>query len=271
MRIGNLAAALLFGPLVACGDGGGGGSVTAPSPTPTSISISPATDLLKIKAVENFTATAISSSGSNAVTASWRSDNPSVVTIDSAGRATAVASGTATVIADYQGLSASRLLRVVPDYHGNWRGNARLLACEDDGDWDGICDDMGIGELDTIAILVTQQNTGVSGTLDVGGMAGAVTGTIAMDGTLTLSGTFTVPVEGVLFDISVVEWQTMSSDNARMNGRLALTMKTQLLTGQVRLQAELVNVNKSATLGATRPAAPGAVSRMISRAAKRRS
>ena len=271
MRLDSFTAALLLTGLAACGGSGGGGSVTGPSPTPTSLSISPATDLLKLKSSESFTATAASSSGSTTVSPTWRSDNQSVVTIDTAGRATAVGSGTATIIAEHQGLTATRLLRVVPDYQGNWRGQARLLACEATGDWGGACDGMGVGELDTLTLFATQQNTGVSGALDVGGIAGNVSGTIAMDGSLSLTGTFTIPVEGLLMEIAVNEWQTMSTDNAQMTGRLRLTIKNQLLAGQMRVQAELVNVNKSATFRATSEPSLGALAKMLRRVATRRS
>jgi hypothetical protein len=269
MRVDSFAAALFLTGLVACG-GGGGGSATGPSPTPTSLSISPATEFLKLRAGENFTATAASSSGSTTVAATWRSDNQSVVTIDSTGRATAVSSGAATIIAEYQGLSASRLLRVVPDYAGNWRGHARLLVCDDTGDWETACDDMGVGELDTFTLIATQQNAAINGTLDIGGMAGSVTGTIATDGTLAVTGTYTIPVQGLLMEIAVSDWQTISTDNSRMTGRMTLTVKTQLLQGQLRLQAELVDVNKSASFRATSEPAPGALAKMLSRAAKRR-
>ena len=151
MKARNLVVVALLTTMVACG-GKGGGSPTAPSaptPTITGLSITPATDLIKIKASESFTATATFSDGSSRpVPATWGTDTPGVATIDSSGRATGVASGQATIFADYPGAQrATRLLRVVPDYHGRWRGDWSVTACAEEGDWRGVCREFTIGSL----------------------------------------------------------------------------------------------------------------------------
>lgn len=275
MRVRNFASAvLLLGPLVACGGGssGGGGTPTSPGATPTSITISPGTDLLKLKGTENFTATAAMSNGSSsAVTPNWRSDNTSVLTIEASGRATGVSSGNATIIAEHQGLSATRLVRVVPDYQGSWRGEISMRSCEDDGEWEGTCAELSAGDRDTLSLAVTQQGATVTATLDLGGFAGPVTGSIATDGTLTLSGTYSSTLDGFPFQVSVVEWQSVSTDNARMTGRGSFTMRTALLTGQARLNVDLVGVNKSsATLAASPRPGRGELANAVSRAIRRR-
>jgi hypothetical protein len=274
MRARNFASAsLLLVPLMACGGSGkSGGSPTSPGATMTSLSIAPATELLKLKATENFTATATLSNGSSTVvTPAWRSDNAAVLTIESGGRATAVASGTATIIAEHQGLSVTRLLRVVPDYQGSWRGDISMRSCEDEGDWEGACEELSTGDRDTISIAATQQGAAVSATLDLGGFAGPVVGTIATDGTLSLSGTYSSTMDGFPFQISVVEWQSASTDNSRMTGHASFTMRTTALNGQARLNVDLIGVNKTGpTLAAQPPVPGGELGRLLHRALLRR-
>ena len=259
MRVRDLtAAALLLGPLVACGgskgpDGGG------PGPTVTSITISPGTDMLKIKGTESYQATAAYTNGTTAaVTPAWRSDNPAVLTIEGSGRATANASGTATITAEHEGRSGTKLVRVVPDYGGNWRGIIVLRNCQAEGAaWAAGCAEMSPGELDTLSMAVTQQGAGITATLDLGGFAGPVTGSIAMDGTLSVTGTYSTTLEGFPIDFTVVEWQTMSTDNARMTGRGVFTMRSSMVPGQARLDFDLQNVSKSTTLNAPRDVGGG--------------
>ena len=255
MRARRLSAAALCGilftsgGLIACG-GGGGGSTTSPSATVTSLGISPGTDTLKLRASESFTANATMSNGTtNVVTATWRSDNTSVATIDSTGRATGVASGRATITAEYQGLSANRTLRVVPDYQGTWRGFLSMRSCSATGDWQlaDVCGDLTAGDQDTLSLTLSQQSANVSGTIDIGGFAGPITGTIADNGSLSLTGLYNTSYDGFPVQIGVSDWQTMSSDNSRMTGRFVFTVRSQpALSGDVRVETDLVDVNKTA-------------------------
>jgi hypothetical protein len=111
---------------------------------------------------------------------------------------------------------------------------------------------MSPGELDTLSMAVTQQGAGITATLDLGGFAGPVTGSIAMDGTLSVTGTYSSTLEGFPIDFTVVEWQTMSTDNARMTGRGVFSMRSSMVPGQARLDFDLQNVSKSTTLNAPR-------------------
>lgn len=270
MRLRDFAAAaLLLGPLVACGGSKEPGPGPGPSPSVTSIAISPGTDMLKIKGTENYVATAAYSNGTTAtVTPTWRSDNPAVLTIEGGGRATANASGTATIIAEHEGRSGTKLVRVVPDYGGSWRGYMSLRNCQGDGAWAAGCAEIAPGDLDTISMAVTQQGAGITATLDLGGFAGPVTGSIAMDGALSVTGTYSTTMDGFPIDIAVVEWQTMSTDNARMTGRASFTMRSSVAPGQARLDFDLLNVSKSTTLNAPRDAG-GELARAFRRVIRR--
>lgn len=241
-------SALAVVAISACGGGGGSGSTpTTPSPSLATLSITPATDLIKIKGTETFTATGSFSDGtSRAVEATWGSDNTAVATV-SGGRVTGVAPGQATIFADYQGQRATRLLRVVPDYHGRWSGDHRQTACVEEGDWKGVCKEFFPADsLYALTLAVTQTRDTVSSTVDFGdGVMGPVQGSIRMSGHLVLEGTFTVTSEGVPLEVTMSRWETLTTDNERMSGSLAATFRASGLQGSIRLECELRIVAKT--------------------------
>lgn len=246
----SIAAILLVGSLAGCGGGGSGGNPSAPAPTVTSLAITPATDMLRITGTETFVATAGMSNGtSNAVTASWRSSNPAAATIDSGGRSTTIASGTTSITAEYQGQSAApRELRVVPDYQGTWRGRLNVRQCTDDGDWRvaDFCRTIGTGDIDSISFALTQSRDSVTGTIDIGGFAGPATGSIATSGHLAFSGAYTTDFEGVPIHLAVSDGLAVSTDNTRMTGGLVFTFTSTMIAGRARVEADLLNVAKTA-------------------------
>lgn len=250
MHARNLVVVGLLSTTVACG--GGGGSPTAPPSTPTltGLSITPATDLVRIKANETFAANATFSDGSSrTVQSTWGSDAPGVATIESGGRVTGVASGQATIFADYQGQHATRLLRVLPDYQGRWQGDWSMSGCGDEGDWRGACGELALGSLWAIALEATQNRDAVNGTVDFGdNQPGQVAGTIRMSGHLVLSGTYTIVQDGLPFEFAVSDWETLTTDNDRMTGRFRLTMRVAGLQGSLRLDGELRVVAKTSAM-----------------------
>lgn len=230
--------------LSACG-GGGGGTPTTPSSALASLSLVPATDLIKIKGTETFTANGSFSDGTTrSVEATWGSDNTAVATV-SAGRATGVAAGQATIFADYQGQRATRLLRVVPDYHGRWSGDHRQTGCADEGDWKGACADFPNGDLYMLVLALTQTRDALTGTADFGEPGGAVRGSIRMSGHLGLEGSQVITDEGLTLELTLANWETLTTDNERMTGRFGLIFRATGLTGSLRLDCELRIMSKT--------------------------
>lgn len=93
-------------------------TVTAAAVTVTSISVSPSTASVAAGATQQFTANAIYSNGTtSALTSSvtWTSSNTAVATISSAGLATGVAAGTATITAAADGYTATATLTVTAE------------------------------------------------------------------------------------------------------------------------------------------------------------
>ena len=245
--------ACLLGALVFVGCGGDNkGNPGGPSGTSvaTGLTMSPATDLIKINGSETFALNAAMSDGSSrAVSGIWASDATAVATVDSSGRVTGRAAGEATISGDAQGLRATRRLRVVPDYQGDWRGGWAITACTADGDWGrgNICQALPTGALSAFRLTVTQSRDTVSGNVDFDEFPGPVQGTIRASGELELNGAFSVSDPELTLDATVLDWQSVTTDNQRMTGRFTLSLRTNGLQGAVRLGGDLRNVSKSAT------------------------
>ncbi|MGC1830933.1 MAG: IPT/TIG domain-containing protein [Candidatus Acidiferrales bacterium] len=94
------------------------GSPSGPSnPVLVSIAVTPANSSVPFGNTQQFAATGTYSDGSTqnlTSTASWSSSTPTVATINSAGLATGVAEGTATIAATFGGFSSSAVLSVAP-------------------------------------------------------------------------------------------------------------------------------------------------------------
>ena len=101
------------------GASGCGGSGLTPPTTPggkiTSIQIVPSTDVLKVGESASYSVDpTIVGSAPPGPPPSWSSTNLSIATIDPAGKVTAVAPGETSIRVLFRGLSATRLLRVLP-------------------------------------------------------------------------------------------------------------------------------------------------------------
>ena len=232
---------IVFALVAAVGCGKDESPTSPSSSTLASLSITPATDLITIKGSETFTVTGTYSDGSTrTVQATWGTDNAGIATVDASGRASGVASGQASIIADAQGQRATRLLRVVPDYHGRWRGDWQVTGCADEGDWRGACAEFPSQSLFGLSLVLSQTRDTVSGTTDFGDdLPGAVTGTIRMDGPLVLGGTYPVVLEEIPMEITVGSWETVTTDNERMTGRFRLTLRAAGLRGSIGIDGEV--------------------------------
>jgi Bacterial Ig-like domain (group 2) len=261
------------GTLIACSDGGNGGpGPTPPSQTPVSLAITPATDLIKIKGSETFTATVTYSNGTNGpAQAPWRSDAVSVATVDGSGRATGQASGMATIVAEFQGLTGTRLLRVVPDYQGRWTGRYALTGCSDDGDWRAadFCRELDLSGLYDLSLDLTQTRDAVSGNANFDDPIGPIQGTIRTSGHLPLNGTLRVESEGLVFEVVVSSFEGLTTDNERMTGTFDLTFRHAMLAGSARVACQIRALSKGGpTALVSRPSGAG-LGRLVRRVARR--
>ena len=236
----------------------------APTPTPTSVAITAGVDLMMLKGTTTFGLTATYSNGTTgAVQGTWRSDNQAVASVDSAGRVTAAGSGETAIVGQYQGLSATQRVRVVPDYQGRWNGDFRVSSCTADGDFQRInaCSPFAPEDLFVLTMGLSQNRDEVSGTSDFGDLPGPITGSIRTSGHLLLSAVFTVRDEDIVLDVSVPDWEALSIDNERMTGKFTLIFKASGAQGSLRLNCDLrIFAKTSATPAVVRT---GAIDRKL--------
>lgn len=139
---------------------------------------------------------------------------------------------------------------MLPQYAGTWQGAWRLGACANDGDWVGVCDEQPVGDLFGMTFVLTQARDTVTGTLDVlggGTTPGAVQGSIRLSGHLGLAGTFIVIVDGLPLEVTISDWETLTTDNARMTGRFWIVFRAAGLQGSVRWEADMQVVTRTAS------------------------
>lgn len=246
----NVSTCVLLACTVAlfgCGaDGNGNGGV---SRIPTSLSLSPNTDLITINSSESYRVAVNYDTGTSEFVSTgvtWGSDAPTVATVDASGLVRGLTSGWATVFADYQGLRGTRRLRVLPDYQGRWEGDWVVTACRESGDWAGTCaESFPAGEIFGLTVVVNQTRDVVTGTTDFGdNLPGPVTGSIDDAGVLSVSGTYTIEVEGIRLELTVTDWKTMSENNQKMTGQMCVIFRVSGLLGSIEVDGQLNVVDK---------------------------
>jgi hypothetical protein len=242
----GLTALVLVG---GCGKKNAGpGTSTTPTPvapTVVGLTLSPAFDLIMLAATQPVTATASFSDGSSSgVTPTW-SVSPAQVATVSGGTITATAAGEATITADYQGARATRQIRVLPNFAGQWTGRFRIASCTDALDFRGVCDGEDLTTFYRIAAALTQNVSDVSGTVSTYEDAPThVNGTISVDGTLNLSGPLSYSIGGIAFEERIADWRTTTANNQTMAGTFSIVLTAPKYQGEVRWMCELESASK---------------------------
>ncbi|HZA33883.1 MAG TPA: Ig-like domain-containing protein [Vicinamibacterales bacterium] len=251
-----LLSIIVGAPMAACG--GEDGTPAGPSDPPASVtglSMSPGTTLLKTNQTETFTASAMMSSGpSQPVQPAWRSNNPTVLSIDSAGLARGIMNGAATITATHGGVSETRRVRVVTDYQGAWAGEYVVRTCDHSGDFRSaeFCDrseGFWAGDRLPIGFTLTQERDAVTGAFTLGAVAGTLRGSVEESGQLTATAALTLSVDGSVITFTVPTFAARA-DGERLSGAFAVDVTAAGLTGQAHLDADLHSVARTGAVTA---------------------
>ena len=115
---------------------------------------------IRIGATAQASATATLSSGqSQPITAGWQSDAQSVATVTDSGLVTGAGDkASATIFVLHGGRQGQQVMRVVPDYQGQWSGALRVTSCTDSGEWAriGFCQEFAVGGTDGSGLGLAQ-------------------------------------------------------------------------------------------------------------------
>ena len=237
--------------LSSCG-GDGSGSGDGPSPTPQALTITPGTTSLKVDQTEVFSGTVRLSNGqSQTVQPTWQSDNTAVLTFEG-GTARGRSNGTATIIGTSQGLTATRLMRVVTDYQGVWAGDYIIRGCDSSGDFRAaeFCNTERFGYFAgpvlEVAFDLDQDRDEVTGQMYLGSFPGATQGYVEADGRFTGIGSFTVYAADADVGISVNPIN-VNADGNRMTGTFTVSVTATGASGQGLFTAEMKTVTRVAS------------------------
>ncbi len=250
----------------AAGCGGGGSTPTSPTPpstTPSRIAnvsgnlafgdvpVGSSRDLTMTIAnpgTATLTVTGLSVSGGlvSITSASWLSGTiaaggSQAVTIRFSPTAAGSFSGTVTVNGDQTSGTNSIPIsgNATLSFSGRWAGAHVITACNGTGSvQDLICSAargaFKVGSRLTFSVTLTQSGNTVTGTADLGGTTGPVTGTVN-GSTVTLSGTLR---DNQGFTSVITSWNTSISGNA-MTGSLAYSLTFNGVPGNAGIVADL--------------------------------
>lgn len=253
-------AALVCVLAAACGSkssGGGGGNPVAPSaPTVTGLTISGG-DTMRTGQSQGYTATVTLSNGTTqaATSTTWSSDNSGVLTIDNSGQASGSTHGTATITASAQGVSATKAVKVFQNYQGTWTGSYRIRVCTATGLFAGVwceADGFAANSIAPMRATLTQDGGAVSGTLELGSIAGNIRGSVFDSRRLVGGGVLTLVASGIVFSLNVGTFDVLSSGN-QLAGSFVVNTTAAGFSGNGYFESDLTSVTRSLTASGARP------------------
>jgi hypothetical protein len=149
-------------------------------------------------------------------------------------------------------------------YAGRWKGDARITACSQTGDFVtiGWCDLLEVGTTDYVDIKLDWSGSALTGVADIGGVTFPVTGSSAAGGGVQLSGGTTL--EGILLNLE--NWNTSLSGSG-LTGQFGWVATYSGLSGWGRNTLALVGVSKGFSVEAAEgPMGGGRLSEKVRRA-----
>jgi hypothetical protein len=256
MRLMNLALLCAATSLAAAGcDSESTGSLpTSASPTTSGIAVT-LTGVIRVDETAQASAAATLSNGQmQPITTGWQSDAPAVATVTPAGLVAGVANGRATIFVISGGRQGQQVVRVVPNYDGQWAGLLRVTSCTQSGAFAsvGFCDDFGVGTVDGFALGVTQ-----TGELLTARAAyppaivfPATTAAIDGDGQASFTTTFSDTTSPVLSIAAA--WRIGSATRGALTGTVTETWTVAGISGEGRLVQDITRGSRGGTSGTSR-------------------
>jgi hypothetical protein len=243
-----LVALFLLGPGCGGDSSSGGGASTQASGF---LTINAPSDVIKCGACQPFTATYTKGGAGQTVTPTWRTDNTAVATIDASGQLTPIAHGDVTVIAEYQGANASKLVHVVNDYGATWYGNYVITRCQATygAQEVGMCDSDGfaVGNVFPLGLEFQQDRDRVTGTLWLGQLSGPFTGSVASGGNLTGEAKIAWTVQDGVIDVLVSPFSMLRESDRISDGHFTVLMTIAGDPGTVTFDARIMGLEKASS------------------------
>jgi len=231
--------------VAACGDDKG--NPTAATPATTSISVTVNNPLKMGETAQAVGSAARSNGQSQSVTTGWKSDAPAVATVSDAGLVTGVANGRATVYVVADGRQGQQVVRVVPDYHGQWVGGLRVTSCTETGAWAQaeFCKEFPVGSTDGFTLALTQTGESLTARPTYGPniLFTSVTSAIDSEGGAAFSTTAPLS-QGAVIETA---WRLTSATRGSLSGTVNEAWRLPGAPGEGRLIQNVVNAFRAST------------------------
>jgi hypothetical protein len=246
--------------LVAClsvfvgGCGDKANAPTTPTPTVVAPSITTSGDIIYMGQTVQMAATGTD--------IRWGGDNPAVANVDAmTGRVTGTGTGRVTVWAENIGGRATRLLRGMPSFAGEWGGNYQVTECHAIGSFFsapslGFCASLRPGTILNMGLSMSQNGERVTGHYALGTLTGNLdSGVVGENGVLPLT---SQPAVNGLASVRIENMRLESTQPGIITGRMELVFSQVGQPGHGRVVAELRNLTRSSsvTVSALTPAEP---------------
>jgi hypothetical protein len=223
----------------------GGETPSTSTQTTSSVAVTVSSPL-KVGATAQAAATATQANGqTQSISSGWKSDAAGVATITDGGLVTAVSNGLATIYVVSGGQQGQKVIRVLPDYQGQWVGGLRVTACSGTGAFEEFCDAFPINSSDPYAIAITQSGESITGRLSFGTIVfDPFTAAIGADG--GVNATATRPAGASLFSIDAT-LRINSATAGTLTGTVVEVWRVPGFIGEGRLTEEIVATTRVST------------------------
>jgi len=182
------------------------------------------------------------------VTTGWRSDAVAVATVTDAGLVTGVGNGQANVYVITGGRQGQQVIRVVPDYHGEWEGTLRVTSCAQTGVFAEIslCSDVPPNSTEGFDLTLTQTAEALSVLMYLGGGFQTVSTPIAGDGSAAFAGRSSYTEEGITLTLDSA-WQINSARVGALSGTVTDVYRVTGYPGEGRVVYDIQSTTRTAT------------------------
>ena len=243
--------------LAACGGESSGSTPTGPSsaaPSATAVSVTVKSPVRMGESAQATGSATLSGGQPQNVTSGWRTDAPNVATVTDAGMVTGVANGRATIYVVAGGRQGQQVMRVVPDYQGQWTGTIRVASCTQTGVFVdiGLCKEVPVNSSEGFDVGFTQDGENMNARLFFGPNGSqTVPAPIAPEGTAAFTAGTTFTEEGIRLMLETV-WQVDSPRVGALTGRINDVYRFAGYSGEGRVSYEIVSATRGSTAGTQR-------------------
>lgn len=248
----QLCSALLLATTIACGgdDDGSSGTPSSPSGTTTAVTVTVSSPIRMGQTAQASGTESLSGGQTRPITSGWLSDAPGVATVTNAGLVTGVANGRATIYVVAGGRQGQQVVRVVPDYQGQWNGGLLVTSCTETGIFQQIdfCDDFPSGFVSAFSLALAQSGELMTATASYGPDAvfPGVAAPVREDGTSVFAPTLSITDEGITLTIDA-GFSVNSTRVGELTGTVNEIWRVPNVSGEGRLAQNIVSTTRTST------------------------